>query len=418
MKRISILVCILFFYTFAISQEIRISDFRVSPYDVSAIENQVLDINDEPCGLIKVRTGLEDITFSSNRSIEKVEMQDGEYWVWIPESTTHFNISAEAFPLLQYQFPEKIRSNVVYIINLTTILAEKKVYWDTVPSYASISTVPAGARVYLDSVFQGVTPLQVIPGDSIFELKLEKRKYLSIETVDTLRETDNYYYYKLEFDHKFKRFYFLPFIGFTIADNFPDMASTISPGINFGRIGKTGFYLSARITPKIFKPELELTNLSQTFVSSPVLVIPLTDIQGVYYSMNEAEEVQDRKSTFCISAGLTQQILNPLFLTVGAGYCQESVYREIYKQEYQNPDFGSNPPVFVDNLAYAYIPEYSYRGISIELGAIIRIRKMYLLYLSGNLPMKLVNGKAVYQKNSTEYKLKSPSINIGFGINL
>ncbi len=65
------------------SQDLRVGEFKRLPNDISAREHRVNDVNLEACAIIKVRTGLNNVKFFSNLSVEKVERRSGEYWVWV-----------------------------------------------------------------------------------------------------------------------------------------------------------------------------------------------------------------------------------------------------------------------------------------------------------------------------------------------
>ena len=62
---------LLLFSVRAFAQEFKVSDFKSLHFDVSARENPVLDANGDACAMIKIRTGLTDLKFSSDHEIIK-----------------------------------------------------------------------------------------------------------------------------------------------------------------------------------------------------------------------------------------------------------------------------------------------------------------------------------------------------------
>lgn len=73
------------------AQEIKLEKAQELTNDLTARTNSVLDLNDEPCALIRVQipTG-EEITFEGN--VIQVEETPGEYLVYIPEGTKRIRV--------------------------------------------------------------------------------------------------------------------------------------------------------------------------------------------------------------------------------------------------------------------------------------------------------------------------------------
>jgi len=107
------------------AQEIKVTDFRVEPRDISARENAVKDANGDACALIKTRTGLQNLKFSSDLGILKIENHEGEYWLWVSPNTKQINIEADGIGKLEYKLPAYAEQYNVYVIFLTAILPDE-----------------------------------------------------------------------------------------------------------------------------------------------------------------------------------------------------------------------------------------------------------------------------------------------------
>ena len=68
------------------AQEFSVASFRLLPNDVSAFINNVRDLNDEACALIKV-VAPSDFAFSSPLGIVKRKDEVGEIWLYLPKGT-------------------------------------------------------------------------------------------------------------------------------------------------------------------------------------------------------------------------------------------------------------------------------------------------------------------------------------------
>lgn len=53
------------------AQKLIVSNYKHHPTDISAREYEVMDINDEPCALIKIYTGFKGLKVDGNRGVEK-----------------------------------------------------------------------------------------------------------------------------------------------------------------------------------------------------------------------------------------------------------------------------------------------------------------------------------------------------------
>lgn len=105
--------------SFSQEKDFIIKHFKEDALDISAREHEVMDINDEPCALLKIRTGLKGLHFEGNRGIEKKADKQGEVWVWVPAGTRILKISKPGFPLKEYTIPVPLKISTVYTMRLS-----------------------------------------------------------------------------------------------------------------------------------------------------------------------------------------------------------------------------------------------------------------------------------------------------------
>jgi|GEM_PF-3149662 len=375
---IRIILLVLFSITLNMgqAQNIIVNTFRNEPFDVSAIELRMEDSFGRDCALIKVKTGLQNLDFMSDSGIVRIEKKLGEFWIWIsPESNDLLLFHAE-YPGLQYSFPLELESNNVYVISITAYqpIAEKIIFRevDTIQPYLWFSTSPEGADIYLNDMLIAETPAKIFQADSVFSFRLEKRKYHSITRTDTMKTTFQGYNYDLVFNPRAKRVFVTGFWG-KESVHFPDTFW----GIMGGRLGKTGWYASARFCRPLLEAQLSVNmeeNTSTIFIDS----------EGYFFDFaNRGDVVSDvyfvpgyEKKRIVLTAGLTQQLLKPVFINLGLGCFFYSEYHRIGKFAYGT--LSSPDPEFIE-VVTALVEDYSVNGMVLDAGLTFRIAQNFLL---------------------------------------
>ncbi|MCX6335252.1 MAG: PEGA domain-containing protein [Bacteroidia bacterium] len=367
------------------SQDLKVGEFKSLPLDVSARENPVLDVNGIPCALIKVRTGLNNVSFFSNLALEKTEHRTGEYWVWVSPGTTQLRIAVQDFPLLDYKLPELTEERNVYEILLIATFPEKIIYRDTfdIQSLVSFITEPQGANVYINNLFYGITPLKVNIADIVFSYKIEKERFLPVSGNDTIKNKLASINLKLEPNFRVKRY----FIAFDYGINtYINKDETVLNdggishlfGFSIGRAGKTGYYLSAAFCFKNIKPDFEYIRSSNT-------QIPYKNTAGYYYSTSGITLLsnKDHFNLFRIDGGITQQISKRAFLFLGTGYSQLKFFKVFIKEPYDILT-GTAEPLTPQSsgTAYGLVLDESFKGFNIDMGLHHRFGSSILISLN------------------------------------
>lgn len=101
----------------ASAQNLKVTDFHQDPSDISAQAKQVLDLNGEPCALVKVGLSVPDATFEGD-VVKAEEVGKSEYWVYMVEGSNYLTVKTDDYPVLRYDFPESVKGNSTYVMDV------------------------------------------------------------------------------------------------------------------------------------------------------------------------------------------------------------------------------------------------------------------------------------------------------------
>ena len=100
------------------SQEFSVASFQVLPNDVSAFINNVRDLNDEACALIKVEAP-SDFAFSTPLGIVKRKDEVGEIWLYVPKGTKMLTLKHPQWGVIRdYKLGKPLESRMTYEMKL------------------------------------------------------------------------------------------------------------------------------------------------------------------------------------------------------------------------------------------------------------------------------------------------------------
>lgn len=113
-----LLFLFLFLFTTAIqAQEVKKS-LKLAMEDLSAKTYQVLDANDDPCALVKVRfQKLPSLSFEGD-IVETPQRKTNEYWVYLTQGSEHLTIKSNDFSPIQVDFPIPLEQECTYILTI------------------------------------------------------------------------------------------------------------------------------------------------------------------------------------------------------------------------------------------------------------------------------------------------------------
>lgn len=372
------IVLVLISFTFRISaQEIKVTEFRSDPRDISARENVVYDANGDACALIKTRSGLQNLKFSCDLGIHKIENHDGEYWLWVSPNTRQINIEAEGIGKLQYKLPSFTEEYNVYVIFLTAILPDKILY-QSINTF-KIETNPSKAEVYINKAFLGHSPLNINIPDTSFKYKIRKKGWTS-ETGDfTYNEIRNELFIPLEKDPKANSVFLIASCG-------GNKFGTPFFGFQTGMIGKTGWYIS--YVPSVRAKEC-IVNIYPEYIDflsqySTWYILKLESFSkligesynGYYFKL------KNKNNTFMnhhrLKVGLTQRVFNNTYFLAGLGYARSTRYYRLDVIPYSN-DPSLEVPL---KKTYYGIGNDETKSLFIDAGFAFRISDRYLINLN------------------------------------
>ena len=110
------------------SQEFSVASFHLLPNDVSAFINNIRDLNDEACALIKVEAPA-DFAFSTPLGIVKRKDETGEIWLYVPNGTKMLTLKHPEWGVIRdYRLGKPLESRMTYELKLNLprpLIAEK-----------------------------------------------------------------------------------------------------------------------------------------------------------------------------------------------------------------------------------------------------------------------------------------------------
>lgn len=112
------LLMFLFCHTALWAQDFSVASFRLLPNDVSAFINNVRDLNDEACALIKIEAPA-DFAFSTPLGIVKRKDEVGEIWLYLPKGTKMLTLKHPTWGVIRdYKLGKPLESRMTYEMKL------------------------------------------------------------------------------------------------------------------------------------------------------------------------------------------------------------------------------------------------------------------------------------------------------------
>lgn len=130
------------------AQELNIVSFQRLDRDLLARTQERLDLNEEPCAIVRVSIpDSKDYTFEGN-IIGEVGYRPGEAIIYMTSGSRNITIKSDRFGSLKYDFSERLEKQVVYKLTLKLIQSESNKTRTLVMPVASIgSTSSYGAMI-------------------------------------------------------------------------------------------------------------------------------------------------------------------------------------------------------------------------------------------------------------------------------
>lgn len=149
-KYLFLLAAVILSTSTAMAQTLKVDDFHLDPSDLTAQVERVSDINGEPCALIRVAITVPHVSFEGD--IVKVGYKgNAEYWVYMVAGATYLNIKTIDYLALRYEFPEALKGNSTYIMDIMRPDSESAKSISSTPKNKSAITWFVKAGVSLDN---------------------------------------------------------------------------------------------------------------------------------------------------------------------------------------------------------------------------------------------------------------------------
>ena len=118
MKKFSLLfLCTILFASTMQSQDVT-PKFEVLEFDLLARTKPRLDLNDIPCAVLRISAAdIKGYAFEGN-IIGDIVYGPGEAIIYMTNNSRTINIKSNSFGTLKYEFPERLRKQVVYKLSL------------------------------------------------------------------------------------------------------------------------------------------------------------------------------------------------------------------------------------------------------------------------------------------------------------
>jgi hypothetical protein len=287
-KELFLVVSVLLSITSTYGQNVTLKLNETKQLDQTADSAIVRDVNGEICSMAIIYERVPGIKFYTNLSVEKVSSFSSHYTVWFPANASVLKIAVPGFPLIEQPI-ERRTTPTVYFFMLDIPEEQLISSYKTTNALSkiTITTFPDKARVYQNSFpednkrtqvnnsFIGSTPvtLDYLSPDQTGRVTIYKTGYLQTRIDwDTITPELKYHFNLKKVSHQ--KQWFLSVTGGGMAD-----FQTALWGMQAGRLGKYGYYISAKNT---FNPEM--------------------------------------KYGYCFSSGLTKSVFKATHLSLGLGY--------------------------------------------------------------------------------------------------
>lgn len=135
---------LLFFCTVLLqAQELKVESFNMLERDLLARTAERLDLNDVPCAVLRVSVAdAKSFTFTGN-VIGDVVYQPGEAIVYLSAGSRNLTINSEKFGSLKFDFPERLKKQVVYKLTMKLILSEDQKIRTLVMPVMGVGSTPS-----------------------------------------------------------------------------------------------------------------------------------------------------------------------------------------------------------------------------------------------------------------------------------
>lgn len=123
MPRISAIILSFIIGLTAVAQKAVVERLELDPFDLSGKKYQRLDLNGDPCALVKVQVIADGVQFYGNVIPDGAEHRVGEYWVYMVAGSKELRVQSPVFLPLKLYFPDygiaSLSPSHTYVVTLS-----------------------------------------------------------------------------------------------------------------------------------------------------------------------------------------------------------------------------------------------------------------------------------------------------------
>lgn len=150
MKKACLFILSIFMTSMSLhAQKLTVESMQAT-YDLSASQYRRIDLNSEPCGLVKVSLAARGATFEGS-VIEPVEYKTGEYWVYMSKGSRELRIKHPSYVPLHVKFADYGIKDIQPLTTYNLILVMPQTEGPVQTQKLIINYSPANAIVMIDS---------------------------------------------------------------------------------------------------------------------------------------------------------------------------------------------------------------------------------------------------------------------------
>lgn len=148
LHRILLIGAMLVFAITSFAQELQVVSFQRLDRDLLARTQERLDLNEDPCAIVRVSVpNAKDYIFEGN-IIGDVNYRPGEAIIYMTKGSRNITIKSDRFGSLKYEFTERLEKQVVYKLSLKLVQSEANKTRTLIMPVAGIGTsISYGAMI-------------------------------------------------------------------------------------------------------------------------------------------------------------------------------------------------------------------------------------------------------------------------------
>lgn len=174
-RNLSAVVLFLFFSCVSVlAQELKVKSFERLEWDLLARTEERLDLNEEPCAIIRVSVpNSKDFVFEGN-IIGTPQHTPGEVLIWMTKGSKTITIKSEKTGSIKFNFPEKLERQVVYKLTL--------IHPENIQMFR-LDFAPTDAKVYINDTLRTALngSLSMVLKEGKHRYRIERKHHITEE---------------------------------------------------------------------------------------------------------------------------------------------------------------------------------------------------------------------------------------------